>query len=200
MTGKILLEDVLEEFALAVSHEGNDEKILREMTGKYPQFREHLFDYAAMLSFEKHTPEAEIPTEEMKKFEEKGLQNLQKFLDENRQTKLESVADKARELGMKKGKFAKALGVSVSLVMYLEKRRLDFSTIPKDLIKRIAETIKTTEDAVANYLKRSMTLSEQTSYKSDSRPEDLKQKSFADAVKEDTNLTSDEKEKLLNLK
>lgn len=198
MTKDIKLEDVLKEYAIATPS-GNDEKILREITEKYPQFRKHLYDFAAMRAVEKHTPEVEIPEVEMSKLQAKGLENLRSILNKKNAEEISSLNALAKSFGMKKRKFAEKLGINISILMYLEKRSVDYKSIPQTIIKRISETLKTTEDSVKMYLNQNPTLSGQVSYKSDSRPTEIKQKSFAEIIEEDVNLSPQEKQELLNL-
>jgi hypothetical protein len=112
---------------------------------------------------------------------------------------LQSLTDAAKAKGMNRSKFAAALGLSVSLVQYLEKRRLDYASIPKTIVSKVAEVLETGEELVKDYLNQPPGLVTNASFKATERPEDLQPKSFAEAVREDQQLSNEEKRKLLGL-
>ena len=72
-------------------------------------------------------------------------------------------------------------------------------SIPKAVIKKIADALETSEELVAGYLNRPPVSAVNASFKAQERPEEMKPKSFADAVREDQTLSSEEKQKLLEL-
>ncbi len=194
---EINLTDVLEEYALAAPHKF-DQAIFKQMCEKYPQFAGDLKDFAAARAVIKYSPEAEMSANEEARFQQIGMENLRAVLSENN-TSLESLTDAAKAKGLNRSKFAAALGLSVSLVQYLEKRRLDFATIPQDVIAKVAQVLETGEELVANYLNQSSISPANASFKTSTRPEELKPKSFAEAVREDQQLSNEEKQRLLKM-
>lgn len=193
------LETVLEEY-LTATPVGNDLKILQDFSDEYPNFAQDLEDFAAARAVGKHAPEEELSAEEEAQIEESGLVNLRSVLSSlNSANLLPSLVETAKAKGMKRAKFASAVGLSTSLIIYLEKRRLDFATIPKKVVSKIAEVLETAEDSIANYLKQSPEYAVDMSFKTETRPEELSLKSFAEAVREDQVLTAEEKRKLLEL-
>lgn len=191
------LTDVLEAYALAAPH-GFDGQILRQMAEKYPQFAVDLQDFAAARAVAKYAPEAEISTADEARYRQIGVENLRAVLSENSAAP-ESLTDTAKSKGLNRAKFAAALGLSVSLVQYLEKRRLDFATIPNKVIAKVAEVLDWSENVVANYLSQSPVNTADMSFKATTRPEELKPKSFSEAVREDQQLSNEEKRRLLEL-
>lgn len=197
------LEEVLEEYA-AATPTGNDLKILRSLTDKYPQYRDELADFAAARAVVKYAPDEDISIEEEKRFSEAGLKNLRLILGSLNavspsQNALHSLTDAAKARGMNKKNFAAALGLSVSLVQYLEKRRLAFASIPRTIIARVAKVLEAGEEAVAAYLNQPPDTAMQASFKATERAEEMPPKDFAEAVREDQMLSPDEKRKLLEL-
>ncbi len=194
------LTDVLEEYA-AAAPSGNDSVILRRMTKEYPQFSAELEDFAAARAVVRFAPEAEISASEEARYQEIGLQNLRAVLSEaaTHQSALQSLTDAAKAKGMNRSRFASNLGLSVSLVQYLEKRRLDFASIPKAVISKIAEVLGTGEESIAHYLNQSLTPATDASFKTNERPEELQPKSFAEAVREDQFLSAQDKQTLLGM-
>lgn len=193
------LEKVLEEYIVATPT-GNDLKILQSFSEKYPQFSEELGDFAAARAVVKHAPEEELTAEEEEKLQESGLNNLRSVLGLlNSQNALTSLIETAKTKGLNRIKFATAIGLSTSLVIYLEKRRLEFTTIPKQLITKIAKILETNKESISFYLNQSPQITEGASYKTKTRAEIQPPKNFAEAVFEDQQLSAEEKRKLLEL-
>ena len=197
---EINLTDVLEEYAMASGAE-NDQNVLREMMEKYPQFADDLMDFAAARAVVRFMPEAEISAADEAKYQEIGLNNLRMILAgaDKKSAPIASLTETAKAKGMNKLKFADALGVSLSLVMYLENKRLEFATIPKAIIGKLAEILETGEEIVAGFLAQSPSAATGASYKTETRPEEVKPKKFSEAVAEDQQLSAEQKRKLLDL-
>ncbi|MGI8495105.1 MAG: hypothetical protein ACR2L1_07310 [Pyrinomonadaceae bacterium] len=197
---EIKLTDVLEEYALAAPDE-NDSQKLAQVKSLYPQFAGELDDFAAARALLKYAPEAEFSAAEVGHFQALGRRNLQIVLSELNagENALESLTDAAKAKGLNRSKFAAALGLSVSLVQYLEKRRLEFSTIPHNVIAKVAEVLETGEAIIADYLNQAAVSPVNASFKATTRPEELKPKSFAEAVREDQTLSAEEKNNLLEM-
>lgn len=194
-----ILEEILEAY-IAATPAGNDLKILQNFSEKYPQFSDELADFAAARAVVKHAPEEELSTEEEERFQESGLQNLRAILGSlNSSTTLQSLVETAKTKGLNRAKFAAALGLSTSLVIYLEKRRLAFATIPKTIVAKIAGVLEVTEDMVSAFLNQSSEYAADMSFKTETRAEELPPKNFAEAVSEDQQLTAEQKRKLLEL-
>ncbi len=197
------LDEILEEYA-AETPSGNNLKVLQEISEKHPQHADDLTDFAAARAVVRHAPEEELSAEEEHRFAEAGLKNLRMVLSSVNAPKpaeniLQSLVEAAKAKGLNRKSFAAAVGLSTSLVMYLEKRRLEFSSIPKTILAAVARVLETGEDLVSSYLDQSPDFATGASYKTDTRAEDLPPKSFKDAVREDQQLSAEEKRKLLNL-
>ncbi len=194
------LDEILEEYA-AETPSGNNLKVLQEISEKHPQHADDLADFAAARAVVRHAPEEELSAEEEDRFAEAGLKNLRMVLSSANPpvAAIESLVEAAKEKGLNRKSFAAAVGLSTSLVMYLEKRRLEFSSIPKTILAAVARVLETGEDLVSSYLNQPPDFATGASYKTDTRAEDLPPKSFGDAVREDQQLSAEEKRKLLNL-
>lgn len=193
------LEEVLEEYA-AVTPAGNDLEVLRGFTGKYPQFVDELADFAAARAVVKYAPEEELTAEEEERLQESGLNNLRSVLSKlNSANPLQSLVETAKTKGLSRAKFAAALGLSTSLIIYLEKRRLIFATIPQKIITKLAQILETGEEKVSDFLKQVPQFAENASFKTETRAEIQPPKNFADAVREDQQLSAEDKRKLLEL-
>ncbi len=197
------LEEVLEEYG-AATPSGNDLKILRSFTDSYPQFANDLSDFAAGRAVIRHAPEEELSDEEERRFQESGLKSLRMVLSSLNATSaaqnaLSSLVETAKAKGLNRSKFAAAIGLSTSLVMYLEKRRLVFASIPQKIVAKISEVLGTGEELISAYLDQPPEFASNTSFKTETRAENLAPKSFAEAVRDDQMLTPEEKRKLLDI-
>ena len=201
MMNETNLQDVLEEYAISEPTE-NNLATLQQMIEKYPQFAAELQDFAATRAVIRYAPEVELNAVEEARYQEIGLNNLRVVLSAKAvqpPTSLQSLTDAAKTKGLNRSKFAAALGLSVSLVQYLEKRRLEFASIPHAVIVKAAEVLDTGEELVANYLKLPPNPATNASFKVSGRPEEMQSKSFDEAVREDQTLSGEEKRKLLEL-
>ena len=189
------LSDVLEGYAIATP-EGNDQDTLRRWMEQHPQFADDLMDFAAARAYVRNVDEAPLTDES--RFAEIGLKMLRGALGGTEAAALESITAAAESKGWKKPEFAKKLGLSMSLLMYLEKRRVRFATIPRGIIAKTAELLETSDQAVATYLSQPPSLASEASFKTQTRPEEERQKDFADAVREDQTLSASEKRDLLS--
>jgi transcriptional regulator with XRE-family HTH domain len=188
------LSEVLEGYA-SDTPDGNDQETLKRWMDNNPEFADELMDFAAARAFARNAYSDPLPDETH--YAEIGMSVLRAALVPNRG--LESLAASAEKRGWKKPEFAQRLGISLSLLMYLEKRRVLFQSIPESLVKKIAGLLETSEQAIASYLSLQPAAGE-ASFKSPTRPEEVEQKDFADAVLEDQTLTAAEKQKLLSEK
>ena len=193
------LQDIFEAYSLQTP-DGNDFDILQKYIEKYPNFENELLEFAKERSLLKFDLETELLPEEKNRFAEISRHNFEKFwAKQNSQTQpIESLIAIAKSLGMKKQEFAKRIGVNGNQLFNLEVRKFILSTIPQNLIETVAETLQTTKETIENFLK--LTPSVAANYKSQERPDEIKQISFAQAIKEDETLTAEDKERLLNLK
>jgi len=196
---EVKLEEVLEDYAVATP-DGNDLKVLRKAAENHPQYAEELADFAAARAVARHAPEEELTDEEESRAQESAVTNLRTMLDSlglSNTSALESLTGAAKEKGLNRSKFAAALGLSVSLVQYLENRRLNFATIPQRIINRIAQVLSTTEETISAYLDQPPDYRGAASFKTQERAAELPPKDFADAVREDQQLSPEQKRKLL---
>ena len=197
MSNERLLEDVLSDFGYE-ARSGDAPRIFGKYAKKYPNYYDELREYAVSLALLNHVDGAELSEDEQERYRLRGVEQLRAHL-KKKPASVSSLTLLAKENGMDKRAFAAALGISISLLMYLEKRRLEVSSIPRRFVEMVAETLKTTEDSVAAYLAGGPELSHDTSFKSETRPEVSGQKDFLEVVKEDPGLTDRQRETLLNL-
>jgi len=193
------LQDIFEAYSLA-SPDRNDFDILQKYIEKYPEFERELLDFAKERALLKFDLETEILPEDKNRFAEISRRNFEKFwaAKQTQVQSIESLTVTAKRLGMKKAEFARKIGLNPQQLFNLEVRHYIFSTIPQTLIETVAEVLQTAYETVENFLNQSPSVA--ANYKSETRPEEIRQISFSEAVKTDETLSAEEKERLLNLK
>lgn len=191
------LEDVLEGYAME-SPDGNDPQILRKWISEFPEFADDLMAFAADRSRVRHLPDPVLTDTEIYGAKERGRAALLRYREESEKepVSISSLTALAEQRGMKKGDLARIAGLSLSLLMQLEKRRVLASTVPSKVIQRLAVKLEVAAEAVRAYLELPQMTAE-GNFKAEARPEDLPQVDFAEAVRKDTVLSESEKRFLL---
>ena len=193
---------VLENFAFDTQDASDRQTVLEKYVNEFPQFADELKSFAVendLLEFSHLEP---ISDAEMQNHLRASRKTLNKFLasKESKVAEIKSLYAVGEQIGLKKKDIKQRLGISTSLLVYLEKRRLEFQSIPPKLIKRIADLLKQTENSISQYLNQASDFAGEANFKTNSRPEaDNRTKTFAEAIREDQELTKEQKQELLNL-
>lgn len=192
------LEEIFEAYAF-VTPTGNDLEVLRQFVIQYPKFKRELLEFAkerAMINIE---TSLELTESEKKFVAEITRRNLQKFREQKKAKiqPIDSLTGTAKKLGLPKKEFANRIGISPKQLYYLETRSYIFSTIPKTLIAKIAQTLKTPRETIEAFLQLPQLTA--ANFKSQTRPENARQISFQEAICQDETLPTEEKENLLKM-
>lgn len=193
---------VLESFAYSTLEAIDPQAVLSKYIEDYPQFADDLKSFAIekdLLEISHLKKISETEVENHLRASRRTLDNFLESKNVEEAVQIQSLYETAKDKGMRKVDLKKRLGISTSLLVYLEKRRLEFESIPKKLIQKVAEVLEQTEDAVSEYLNKSSNFAGEVSFKSSGRPQSGKQKTFAEAIREDQELTPQQKQELLNL-
>ncbi len=195
---------VLESLAYDTSESVDRQAVLERYIKEFPQFTQELKIFAIERDLLRFSHLENISDTEKKEHSEASRETLRTFLEQERtaiteESEIKSLNLLSKSKEIKKTDLAKRLGISISLLIYLEKRRLQLETIPKRFIKRIAEVLEQSENAICKYLGQPADFAGEASFKTQDRPEIIEQKSFDQAVRQDQTLTEKEKQELLNL-
>ena len=217
------LSELLEEYAIA-TQDRSDVKILRQWMDRNPEYAEDLMDFEASRTMLRYAQE-DLTENEIVHCREMASRVLERALrelkssaafDRSAETATEgvpataqpdsdaaaeppkSLTEAASAKGFDKAEFARRIGLSLSLLVKLEKRRIAAATIPAAIIRRIAETLAQKEQAITNYFQLPA-VTAGASFKAASRPDELKPESFAEAVRRDQMLSEAERQELLRL-
>ena len=97
------------------------------------------------------------------------------------------------------GKLAALSELSVPIIAKFEQRLISFSSIPREAIQNVAQTLQRSFESVATYLQSPPAFASGASYKTDTAPEMPSQQDFATAIKDDRMLSEDKKARWLDL-
>lgn len=195
---------VLESYAYETPESVDRQAVLERYIKEFPQFTNELKSFAIERDLLKFSHLENISEAEKEEHRKASRETLRSFLERKGSTVAEEPEIKslnllAKSKGIKKIDLARRLGISISLLIYLEKRRLQLETIPQKFIKRIAEVLEQTENAIQAYLGQRADFATDASFKTEDRPQDIEQKSFTEAVRQDQTLSEKEKQELLKL-
>lgn len=193
------LDKIFEEYEIA-TEKGENINVLQDFINKYPQYEREITNFSTMRFLVENSPTEPLTETDNDRLSTLAQQTLAKFRSiEIVQTQsIESLTATAKNLGMKKQEFARRIGLNPVQLFNLEIRSYIFSTIPNSLIETVAETLRTTKEVIESFLNQQPNLA--ANYKSQTRPDEVKQISFNQAITEDETLSAEEKQRLLNLK
>ncbi len=99
--------------------------------------------------------------------------------------------------GQKKGidfiDLASQLRLGISLTRMLDRRQVEFDTIPNGLIEDISQTLELPPVHVISYLNQEQTLAQGALYRANKMPELSRKTSFEDALRLDPHMSEDDK-------
>jgi hypothetical protein len=188
--------NVLESYAVATP-EGNDQTILRQWIERFPSYEGDLIEFAASRELLKHDLGDGFESSEEKSL----LFSMSRVAFDSHaaaHASIPGIVLKAEQLGLKKKDVRERLGISNELLTYLEDRRIEYSSIPKAFIENIADFLKTNSDSVIAFLSSPPRVAN-AFHKNEDRPSEPATVDFRSAVKDDLNLTEEQRKQLLSL-
>ena len=166
---------------------------LKDWISRHPEYRADLVQWAAddpvmeraeMLPSD---PEGEARTLAI------GLQVVAE-MRARYETALPGLLTTARKRGLSTADLADRLALSEPLVLKLERRLIRAASLPGALIERLAEALQVGAHQVRNYLSQPPTLAASASYKADRAPQATRQQEFAQAVRNCSEMTAEQKD------
>jgi len=177
-------DDVLEAFERARRAAPDDRTLLRAWTERFPDHADALLEvsFAGLAAGVSLSDPLEDGPEDAE-----TVAFGRAFLDSYfAAPPLVSLVDEARARGLAPPVFAKTLRLDTAALGRLNQRLLEASTLPRALVRRVAEAIGRTADEVAAYLSRPPRLAAGAQYKARAAPrlrESAPRQSFADATR-----------------
>lgn len=194
MNKDLALQEILEGYAMETPG-GNDPSVLRRWIEVHPEHADALMAFAADRALVESGTD-DLTEEETAAARRRGHAALESFFSKEKSAAITSLTGMAEERGLNKQAFAQAVGMTISLIVLFEKRRVKAASVPRKVLERVASTVDTTAEAVRAYLERPQ-IAPSASYKAEERPEEQPQQDFAEAVRGDTGLTEEQKAELI---
>lgn len=175
---------------------------VRVFQGKYPEYKRELAEaYADWREFEFFVladEDAAAIDREVSEREKKTIENaLAQFRAESAEA-ITNLRELAEKRGVAREELPEKLGVSETLVRKIERRNL--KEIPRWLEEKLGEIFRVPAESWRTFFDLPATLSPAARYKSKNAPQTQPKQSFAEAVKNDPELSDDEKRELLSRK
>lgn len=173
-------------------------EIVRRWQEKYPELKREIAEAVAdWREFEFFALEDE--TEELPPLSATAKNAMETALARSRKTS-ENFTD-LREMAKKKGVEREGLlvqlGVSETLMQKIERRNLE--QIPRSLQEKLADILRVSLESLQAFLALPPLMPPAASYKAKGEPQAQPKQTFAEAVRNDPELSAEEKARLLNL-
>ncbi len=175
---------------------------LRAWLNRYPQFADELIGWAAdaptlECALETATPDAAGEAHTLAIGRSVVAEMRTRYfaaLEPAPVPALEDLIQAAKAQGLTPKTLASQIGVGLPLVAKLQQRLIRLSTIPEELVNRLAQALDTGTEQVRAYLARPSTLAMGASYKSDGVPQAGQAEDFDAAVRACTDMNAEQKQ------
>jgi len=190
-------ELVLEEFANKFSENDSKETISLFMK-TYPEYAKDILEYAGSLLMNKYYSEEPFQnTKEREQFLSQARHAFRQATLPGNEEKFQGIGDKIRKSEIEWTDFQAKTGLNKSVVLNLDQRVVDVTTIPFKVLKSVSEALSVSTLSLRNFLYGGMGPAASANFKSSSAPTGLVKISFEQVIKTDCSLTDEEKERLL---
>lgn len=154
---------------------------------RYPQYTRELLEFAVYYHTVGHDavePE-EVPAAELSPAALKAVAQIRERRAAVSASRFGGLVKQGMQIGYPPPKLAEAVGLSTDLLAKLEAHAISATTIPRTLIRRLADTLKVAPDVIAAYLAAAGAAQASAFYYADQQPTQ-QQESFLDAVQAST--------------
>jgi len=199
--GQYSLDDVLD--AYSEVSETPSREVLAEWIARYPQYERDLIEFTVAWIQSEELPELPDDRKDLNARLQGGLSIVQEIYEkrsaedqaQNQQSraKMVSLIMDGSLLGWSTDQFARQINLSVAILRKLENRLMNAATIPTELIKLISDSIQRDPSEIIAYLRQPPMLQAGQMYKSKQPPIIGKPQDFFDAVRNDGELTDEQR-------
>ncbi len=193
------LDDLLDAY-VAESGKPNHE-MLSLWSKRYPHYARELATFTADWSLMTWLPAAASEPAEEAALVRRGMQTVNELLEQRlpRAASIATLVGEGQARGLAVGDLAAQAGLSIPLVLKLDRRLIRFATIPMQVVDDLARALGRDVAAVAAYLQGGPQLARGASYHARQTPAISEPESFADAVQGDLTLSAEHRQRLLDL-
>lgn len=111
-----------------------------------------------------------------------------------------AILSRAKQLGLSKVNLADAAELSVPLITKLDRRVIQFSTIPELVLRKVGDVLAAPIEIVRVYLQQGPAFATGANFRADEAPKLPEAQDFFEAVSEDLTISEARKQALLALK
>ena len=188
-------EMVLEEFASCLLEDDSPETVSLFMK-KYPEYAEDILEYAVALVMNKHSSdEPFLNPEERSQFLSRATQIFRQVTRSKTQA-LKSLSQRVEEVGLGFDQFKEKTGISRFILLNLDQKVVEVSSIPSKVLKSIEEILTIPQDVLNNYLS-GVTPTQGMNYKASAAPISTNKTSFEEILRQDSSLSEQDRLKLM---
>ncbi len=185
-------DDLLDAYLVEVEKPNLEQ--MNEWIKNYPSFGQELAEFTAnWFLIDYYSAPEDLSWESIesqnKKIVNKLFSNYKKVPVSHEKNITSSIASIWLALDMSAQHVANSVDITVTLLTKLNKRSLEYLTIPLQLIERLATKLKLELLSLAHYLNSPAVLSNDASYKSNTAPIVHQKENFFDAVRNDQEMT-----------
>ena len=196
------LQDVLD--AYMAEDEAPSQARLAAWTHRYPQYAQALTELTAAWRTLAWLPPTEVSVVDEARLVRRGMSLVGPLLRESAaqhaaQPAIASLLEEGRAQGGTVEALAARAGLSIPLVLKLDRRLIRFATLPRQVIEGVAAAIGRDAASVAAYLQGGPRLAVGASYHARQTPALGEQEDFAAAVRSDMTLGAERRAELLAL-
>ncbi len=172
---------------------------LKTWIAQYPQYTQEFISWAANAPLlarpENGTTDPDLEAQVI----EIGTKTLMQALERTHLAAdaMHNLLDQGKKIGLQPQELAVKIGVGRMLLARLNQCLIQAETIPVSIISKLAETLEVQFETVQVYLSGPARLSTAVNYKADQVPRAGEKRSFQAAVEASTDLTHEEKMRLL---
>lgn len=206
LSGPELLDEILDAYVAAAQIPNRE--VLREWIKKYPQYERELTDFTVAWIQMEETSTANHGKPDIDHLVLKAMSTVQNLYNdiESKKTSsqinnnsIEKLVAEGEAQGFSQDQFAAQLKLSVGLLWKLDRRLIQYSSIPVELIENIADTLRQGLQIVAEYFQMPPTLATNARYKAKQQPQVSEPTNFFDEVRSDSELSNENRAYWLEL-
>jgi len=199
-SGPELLDEILDAYVAAAQIPNRE--VLREWIKKYPHYERELTDFTVAWIQMEETSSANRGKPDIDHLVLKAMSTVQNLYNDNESEKtssqinnnsIEKLVAEAEVQGIPQDHFAAQLKLSVNLLWKFDRHLIQYSSIPVELIEKVAGVLHRGLQIVAEYFQRQPTLALNASYKAKRQPQVSEPTNFFDEVRSDTDLSNEDR-------
>lgn len=171
------IEEVLDAYVASVQTPNHS--TLLEWIRRYPEYEQQLTDFTVSWSLMASLPpvkaaeerDEDVLVSRAMSIARSRLQRSRREKERKAEPALDGLLKEGRQQGLSIARIAEICELSVTIVKKLDLRLIDYRSIPRGLIERLARAIGRSEEVIREYLQLPMSLPAKVQYRSQAPPQ-----------------------------